>query len=97
MVVTLQKLGLSNAIGGKCPCSEIKFSTCVNEYCMCKTDFTPSEDKRRCLPSKLFEAFMFTVTNNTYQRSSLYSSSPFKVREIVLYPKIFIAYQIYVL
>ncbi|KAJ6635389.1 hypothetical protein Bhyg_13974 [Pseudolycoriella hygida] len=48
-----QKKGLANVIGGKCPCTSIKWSTCVDGFCMCKRDFTSSKDNRTCIPKQV--------------------------------------------
>ncbi|KAG4080744.1 hypothetical protein HA402_005924 [Bradysia odoriphaga] len=48
-----EKLGLANVIGGKCPCTTIQWSSCMNGFCMCKTGYIPSEDKRSCIPTNL--------------------------------------------
>lgn len=59
--ISLQKQGFANVIGGKCPCSSIKWSTCVNGFCMCKPGFTSSEAKRSCIPSESFFSIVALV------------------------------------
>lgn len=52
--LNLQNLGVTNEIGGNCPC-KIENAVCNvnNDACECKEDFITSHDKIRCIPKRV--------------------------------------------
>lgn len=41
-----------NLVGGRCPCL-VPFTVCMaGDVCRCSTNFAPTPDKRRCIPSE---------------------------------------------